>query len=453
MMEAPAVSNQDSAPLGTLRKEQAAEHLLKSRFFSKSPLMSAFLSYVCRRAIEDPSARITEHEIGMHVFGRGEDFDTREDNIVRNYARQLRKRLQEYYAAEGADDPVHIDIPRGGYAPLFTEGAPSSFSPSATWPLESKPEADPAKPPSLSAPAWTMRHHRWLPALAGLLALLCVAAVGIYRMALWRPPAQAPAPEQRLEALRPLWSQLFNASRDTFIVLPDTGFVIMQQANHRTLSLSEYLQWHDGSGPPPNLAMYYLRSEDYTSTSAVNIANRLRDLKEVVPNRLLMRAAPDMRFEDFQNSNIILIGSNFSNPWTELFSKHTTFLFHNDLKADHYWIENIHPQAEEPRSYESHYKDHTHITYATIAFLPNLGGTGHVLLLQGLDSAGTQAVADFMMRDEGQKTVLEQMKAIGKGTANGFELLFEVVSLDYGIHTTDLRVIARRQYTATDTAE
>lgn len=40
------------------------------------------------------------------------------------------------------------------------------------------------------------------------------------------------------------------------------------------------------------------------------------------------------------------------------------------------------------------------------------------------------AVADFMMRKDRQKTVLEQMVATSKGTMNGFELLFEVVSLD-----------------------
>lgn len=443
IVESLTVSDADDVQLDMHQKERAAEHLLKSRLFNKSPLLSAFLSYVCHRAIEDPSVRITEYEIGTQVFGRGDNFDTREDNIVRNYVRQLRRRLQDYYAGEGAQDPVHIDIPRGGYAPVFTAVIPPSASP-LEWLPNSELEAATPSTPSPAAQIWRSGKSLWL---VPLLILLVLLSMGVYRAAFSRATTSG-----RPDALSPFWSQLFNANRDTFIVLPDTGFVIMQQANHRTFSLSEYLQWHDGSGIPADLAMYYLRSESYTSISSVNIANRLRDLREVIPNRLLIRAAPDMRFEDFQNGNVILIGSNFSNPWTELFSKHTDFLFHNDLHADHYWIEDIHPRSGEPRTYESHYMDHTHITYASIVFLPNLSGSGHVLLLQGLDSAGTQAVADFMMRKDGQKTVLEQMAATSKGTMNGFELLFKVVSLDYGIHTTDLRVIARRQHATTDPA-
>ncbi|HEY0163440.1 MAG TPA: hypothetical protein VGB69_12235 [Edaphobacter sp.] len=431
MAQAMTLGGEPEQPDAT-RKRQAVEHLLKSRFFHKSPLLSAFLLYVSRRAIEEPTARIPEHEIGVHVFGRSEDFDTRDDNIVRNYARQLRRRLQEYYATDGAGDAVRIDIPRGGYVPLFAMVDVATASPIA-W----RGEEDKGNTPVTITGDSSRGHVRY-----GLfLLLLCLYSIGLYRFAQWQPDSHS----RKEEAANPLWSQMFNLNRDTYIVPSDTGFVVMQEANHRTFSLTEYLQWHS-SASEKSLAMSYLRSESYTNLLSIFITNELKNLKGVVPSRFIVRGAHDMRFEDFRDSNAILIGSNFSNPWTELFSKNTNFQFHNDLQAGRYWIENIHPLSGESTLYRSGEQEHSYVTYATIVYLPNLSGTGHVLLLQGLDSAGTQAAADFMIRNDGGKRILDQMMASNKGSLKSFELLLEAVSLDAGSHTTGLRVIASRQY-------
>jgi hypothetical protein len=56
----------------------------------------------------------------MQVFSRGEGYDTALDNIVRVNAFDLRKRLAEYFATEGRDEPVIIKIPKGSYKPAFT---------------------------------------------------------------------------------------------------------------------------------------------------------------------------------------------------------------------------------------------------------------------------------------------------------------------------------------------
>ncbi len=53
------------------------------------------------------------------MFGRPPGYRTVDDNIVRSYARQLRKRLSEYFAGEGIGHPLRIEIPLGGYLPAF----------------------------------------------------------------------------------------------------------------------------------------------------------------------------------------------------------------------------------------------------------------------------------------------------------------------------------------------
>jgi serine/threonine-protein kinase len=67
------------------------------------------------------AAEIKESLVGAEVFGRSPDYDTRQDSVVRTEAAKLRTRLANYYASAGAADPVVIDLPKGGYTPVFRE--------------------------------------------------------------------------------------------------------------------------------------------------------------------------------------------------------------------------------------------------------------------------------------------------------------------------------------------
>ena len=86
---------------------------------------------------------ITEQRIGVAVFNRSEKYDPNEDNIVRSYARKLRKRIDEYFATEGSRETLRLDIPRGGYTPHFYDHA---IAPRVTEvdprpaPVENKPQ-------------------------------------------------------------------------------------------------------------------------------------------------------------------------------------------------------------------------------------------------------------------------------------------------------------------------
>ena len=53
--------------------------------------------------------------LGLAVFDRGADFEPALDPIVRNDARRLRIKLLECRTADG----VRIDVPKGGYTPVF----------------------------------------------------------------------------------------------------------------------------------------------------------------------------------------------------------------------------------------------------------------------------------------------------------------------------------------------
>jgi hypothetical protein len=94
-----------------------------SRQIEKSARIRDFLVFVCERTLQVPAAELHEQEIGCRVFGRPADYDTTADNIVRVTASQARKKLEQYFATEGAAEPVILEIPKGGYTPVFRERA------------------------------------------------------------------------------------------------------------------------------------------------------------------------------------------------------------------------------------------------------------------------------------------------------------------------------------------
>ena len=80
---------------------QLALRIAASGSLGRSQLLSDFLLYIVDRSIRGRSDEITEQQIGVIVFGRAEDYNSNDDNIVRSYARKLRKRVDEYFATEG----------------------------------------------------------------------------------------------------------------------------------------------------------------------------------------------------------------------------------------------------------------------------------------------------------------------------------------------------------------
>ena len=82
--------------------------------------MCRFLRMVVQYSLDERAAELKEYPIGVQVFDRKSDFDPRVDPIVRVEARRLRKKLDDYYATGGADDPIRIELPKGTYAVRFS---------------------------------------------------------------------------------------------------------------------------------------------------------------------------------------------------------------------------------------------------------------------------------------------------------------------------------------------
>jgi serine/threonine-protein kinase len=95
------------------------QKILSSRGFARNDRLSGFLRFVVEQELSGRGGELKESIIGVEYFGRRPDYDVRQDSVVRNEAGKLRARLAEYYVAEGAGDGLIIELPKGGYKPVF----------------------------------------------------------------------------------------------------------------------------------------------------------------------------------------------------------------------------------------------------------------------------------------------------------------------------------------------
>src|SRR5258705_3551990 len=85
--------------------------ILSSGEFQNSARLCRFLRFSVEALLLGEQAQVKEYLIGKEVFDRNADYDPRLDPIVRVEARQLRQKLEDYYAGPGASDAVRITIP------------------------------------------------------------------------------------------------------------------------------------------------------------------------------------------------------------------------------------------------------------------------------------------------------------------------------------------------------
>ena len=103
------------------------ERLLASPDFPATPRNRRFLSFVVERTIgaEGANGLVTAYDVATRIFGRPADFNTMIDPIVRIEAGKLRRDLETYYLKSGRHSTLRIEIPRGGYSPVFRRQEPA----------------------------------------------------------------------------------------------------------------------------------------------------------------------------------------------------------------------------------------------------------------------------------------------------------------------------------------
>ena len=294
--------------------------------------------------------------------------------------------------------------------------------------------ANPAVAPKRNWKRWLLR--------AGLLA----AYGGVLIFLTWLATVRFGVPHQTPKPADPLWRALFENNRNTLIIPADTGFNLLEDLTERPIPLAEYVSGSYLELPLTGINRHGakdLHAGRYGSFVDIQIVALFSRLPAYNPQRTFLRFPRDLRVDDLKDANAILLGSVGSNPWASIADSGANFHIVYRQGMEGATIVNSKPQSEEAASYESHWNEPQHETFALIAFLPNLGGNGHLLLLQGLDAAGTQAAAEVLFYSSAMAPILQRATR-PDGSLRYFEILVRSTSIDSSSAGT--QVIATRIY-------
>jgi hypothetical protein len=393
------------------RPEEITEqlrHLLSSPPFHGSKRCQQFLEYVCEKSLAGEVGALKERCLAIDVFGRQPEVAGHgEDTIVRVSAREVRKRLAQYYSTpEGAAAAILIELPSGSYAPEFhyTASAKRKIEAQveiepASAPLPSGPEASPA----ISSPA--PRPRRFL--VLGVCLALAVAGAAVYTR--WSTT------DSRSAAFQRFWAPVFRASEPLLI---GVGHPLVYQPSHRAAILSEqrmpatpFPVQHPLDLPPGELNGSDMIPvfNQFVGFGDMVAANEVSQMLAHRSRTVRIMLASSIPFADLRQSQTYLIGS-LSNHWTMELGQSWRFRFGWTADWQPEFIDTF-PGSKREWTIPSRDDGSTPEDYSMICRIHN-SPTGKLLIVSaGIKQFGTEAAGRILADPSALGPILNQLPA------------------------------------------
>jgi hypothetical protein len=389
---------------------QQLERLTKSHSLRGSESLRKLLEYLARQSMEHPEAPLKEYQIATEVYGRQANFDPQSDSTIRVQAGRLRMKLAEYYATEGANDPIVVRIPKGNYhlvfetrqAPLAAEAAPPRS--------ETAAPVDETKTGSV----------RWSLAVGILVACLIVAVIVLASLLWSHKRVTVPAPTTAAGPvvngpLAEFWRPFTSAAEEPWVIFSNAAFVGRPETGMR------YLNSREGA-----TSRVY---DHYTGVGEVLAVHALDEAFNSLGRKLRVKRGSLFSLDDANNTNLIFVGSPSENrslldiPGTRefVFERVTSGARKGDLA-----LVNRHPKTGESASYLASPSSTSLIEdYAVIAMLPGVSPERFTMILAGTTTFGTQGAVEFVCRPDSVEKLLHEIPG-SKTAMKPFEALVRV---------------------------
>jgi hypothetical protein len=418
----PDTSGVDKAILEGDPRWKIAERVARSAALYRASQLRDMLLFIVRQSILNPDEPIHEFEIAYRVLGRRSDFNPLDDNIVRVQMAHLRKKLELYFTTDGKQEDTVITVALGSYRPIFSprdkpseprfpsngEGSHQEAPADSEDGQLSRRVVESQEPALESKRALRAGRMPWTAFSAAVLILCLTAGCA----ALWvqnrRQQRSLDAilrqisPWKYQSALSPLWSSVLDSSRDTDVVVSDDSFLLIEELNKQQTSFYGYLGRSYINSPQskslnPDLQFVeeLLATKSLGNTGEFKLAHRILDL-DPLNSRVHLYSARQYLPSLVKQDNVILIGGQISNPFAELFEGQLNFI--ENTKFDGFGVTTVTNRA--PVSGEAAiYTSSDAVGYCVVAYLPNPGHDGKVLLLEGTSSEATEAAGDFLLSE------------------------------------------------------
>ncbi len=387
---------------------QEIEKLTNSHSLHGSESLRRLLRYLAEHSLADPPAAVKEYQIATEVFGRPAHFDPQADSTVRVQAGRLRTKLAEYYASEGVEDPILVELPKGSYVLSFhNRAADGRVHTGGAWLHE--PEEVPAQ----------HNTRPWLAAFVVVSILLAASLLALVALLSGRKsaaPALASEAEPVPASLRTFWNPFVTGPEEPWIIFSNAAFI----------------------GRPETGMRYYNAARDqrdlifdhYTGVGEVLAVHNLDQVFGLLHRRILVKRGSLFSLDDVQNNDLIFVGSPSENLTLLDIPGSKEFIFQrlpSGPRQGDLAIVNVHPRSGEPAvAVASPSTSPLTEDYAIIALMPGLNPARSVMILAGTTTFGTEGAVEFVSRQNSVGDLLSRLSVTKASDLKPFEALLRV---------------------------
>jgi hypothetical protein len=372
------------------------QRIIRSKAFRTSEVHRNLLQYLADKSLAGTADSLKEYTVGLDVFAKPESYDPRQESVVRMHVGRLRQKLAEYYRSEGVDDPIFIEVPKGGFKVTFEarETLPEETAPAT--------EATPKRP----------EYRRVEMVLAALLAI-SAACVLLFGIQLWRSRKQAVAvsapassidsPAGSVEApggsgsrdLQDLWGPLLASNRPLMVCLAANNGVTGVGTASASFLLGQFL------------------------------AHR--------KDNVLLTRSDQLAMPEMVMDNVVFLGPTAGNRQIQAISTGQPFVLEPN------GIRNLSPEPGEPEFIPDRQPQggpDADDSLALISHVPGLYGQGDILYLSGNQISSTLAAVRALTDPTLARSLASKLKSIGGSKTRGehlprfYQVVLKVRSMD-----------------------
>jgi hypothetical protein len=404
---------------------QQIDKLIKSHSLHGSESLCKLLRYLAEHSLDHPGTALKEYQIATEVLGRPAGFDPQSDSTVRVQAGRLRVKLAEYYANEGPDDPIVVEIPKGSYALTFHLRPPKPGTQSATT-LAFEPGVKKKEEQSPSIRGWAIAVVVLSVLLAATFSTTAyLLSQRVRTQAVASPPV--PAPYQIF------WNRFVTSPQQPWVIFSNASFVGHPNTN---------MHYFNAASDPRGVIL-----DHYTGVGEVLAVHQLDRVFTLFNRQIRVKRGALFSLDDAKNNDLIFIGSPAENLTLLEIPGTQQFVFRKAPAPRDGDVEvvNLQPDPGESKTYiASPSNQPIAEDYAVIGLEPGIDPVRSTLILAGTTTMGTQAAAEYVSREDSLAELLSRLGVSKATDLMPFEALLRV-KVSHGVPVkTDLLAIRKR---------
>src|ERR1700741_4410452 len=403
---------------------QQVEALTNSHSLRGSESLCRLLRYLAEHSLDHPGVALKEYQIATEVLGRPVGFDPQSDSTVRVQAGRLRVKLAEYYANEGVQDAIVVEVPKGSYGLTFH--------------LSSKAGAQLAPAPAIETPTKKIElipsTRGWAIAVLVLCVLLAASVITSAILIAQRTRSQTSPSQQVPAAYQIFWNRFLTGPQPPWVIFSNGSFVGRPETGMRYFN------------PASDTRSFIL--DHYTGVGEVLAIHQLDKVSFMLNRPLRVKRGALFTLDDAKNNDLIFVGSPSENLTLLDIPGTREFVFkrlESGPRKGDLAVINVHPQKGESESFLATPANQPTVEdYAVVALLPGLDPSRSILILAGNSTFGTQAAVEYVCRADSTKDLLRRLNVSKAGDLKSFEALLRV-KIAHGVPVVEDLVALRNR--------